>query len=141
MNSERIRDFLRQVTAWANDHSDILAVALVGSYARGKPHPDSDVDLVIIVTNPAPYLSDVTWISQFGRPTRYQSEDYGLVTSLRVWYRDGLEVEYGLTDLRWVAMPLDEGTRQVIADGMIVLFEQGNVLSRLQHAKRSGPAK
>jgi hypothetical protein len=31
---------------------------------------------------------------------------------------------------RWAAVPLDEGSRQVIADGMQVLFERGTVLSR-----------
>ena len=52
------------------------------------------------------------------------------MTSIRVWYSDGLEVEYGITDERWTAVPLDEGSRQVIADGMQVLFERGTVLSR-----------
>jgi hypothetical protein len=52
------------------------------------------------------------------------------VQSLRVFYRNGLEVEFGLTDPAWAALPLDEGTRQVIAGGMRVLFERGHNLSR-----------
>jgi len=36
----------------------------------------------------------------------------------------------GMTTPDWAAIPLDAGTRQVISDGMIVLFERGNVLSR-----------
>ncbi len=135
MNSQQVSDFLTQFTAWAKDHSDILAAALVGSYARGAARPDSDVDLVVIATDPAQYLSDVKWIAQLGEPARYQTEDYGLLTSLRVWYSDGLEVEYSFTDERWVAIPLDAGTRQVISDGMKILFEQGELLSRHQPAR------
>ncbi len=135
MNSERVKDFLQQFTARAKTRADILTVALVGSYARGTARPESDVDLVIITTDPAQYFTDVKWIAQFGEPARYQTEDYGLLTSLRVWYTDGLEVEYGLTDERWVAVPLDAGTRQVISDGMKVLFERGDILSRHQPAR------
>jgi hypothetical protein len=40
---------------------------------------------------------------------------------------------YGMTTPDWAAIPLDDGTRKVIQDGMIVLFERGNLLS--QHAK------
>ncbi len=61
-----------------------------------------------------------------------QIEDYGLLTSIRVWYADGHEIEYGITDERWSAVPLDEGSRQVIAAGMRVLLERGNILSRHQ---------
>jgi hypothetical protein len=53
-----------------------------------------------------------------------------MLTSVRVWYGDGREIEFGLTDERWAAVPLDEGSRQVIEDGMRILFERGNILSR-----------
>jgi hypothetical protein len=58
--------------------------------------------------------------------------------SVRVWYLDGLEVEYGITDEDWASTPLDEGTRQVIADGMVVLFEQEDMLSRHQGMAEAG---
>ena len=49
-----------------------------------------------------------------------------------VWYGDALEVEYGLTYERWAALPIDEGTSEVISGGMKVLFERGDMLSRHQ---------
>jgi predicted nucleotidyltransferase len=51
-----IQPFLDQVVLWAAEHADIQAVALVGSYARGKPTPSSDVDLVLLVDEPRNYL-------------------------------------------------------------------------------------
>jgi hypothetical protein len=45
-------------------------------------------------------------------------------------------VEYGFTDETWSALPLHEGTKKVISDGMQVLFERGSILSRLAIPKR-----
>jgi predicted nucleotidyltransferase len=130
---DKTDSFLRSVTEWASNQADIQALALIGSYARNAAKETSDVDLVLIVTDPAIYLKDTTWVQQFGTVKEQQQEDYGLLISLRVWYRDGLEVEYGITDERWSAIPLDLGTRRVIADGMRDLFERGDILSRHQH--------
>ena len=86
----------------------------------------------MIATDPNIYLNVSTWIQQFGKVKEQQQEDYGLLISLRVWYSDGVEVEYGITDEHWSAIPLDAGTRRVIDDGMRILFERGNILSRHQ---------
>ena len=115
---------------WAQGRADIQAVALVGSHARNAATEVSDVDLVVVLTGPDVYLQNTAWVERFGTVERQQFEDYGKVTSLRVWYDDGLEVEYGLTDPTWAALPLDEGTREVFSNGMRVLFERGDMLSR-----------
>jgi predicted nucleotidyltransferase len=132
MKIETVNQFLSDVTEWASNQPDIQTLALIGSYARNAATETSDVDLVLIVTDPNRYLQDTSWVQQFGTVKEQQTENYGLLISIRVWYTDGREVEYGITDERWSAIPLDEGTRRVIADGMRVLFERGNVLSRHQ---------
>lgn len=130
MEPGKVALFLKEVAQWAAARGDILALALVGSYARNAATETSDVDLVLIVVEPNQYSKDRSWVQRFGQVVKSQIEDYGLLVSIRVWYRDGLEVEYGITDERWAAMPLDAGTQQVIADGMKVLFERGDILSR-----------
>ena len=124
--------FLREFVDWADSQPDIKAVALVGSYARNAATESSDVDLVLITSRPQRYLLDREWTRRFGEIHRQQVEHYGKVTSIRVWYTDGREVEYGITDESWAAAPLDEGTRRVIEDGMRILFERGHLLSRHQ---------
>ena len=138
MVPENIGRFLKDFSEWASQRPDIQAVALVGSYARGTARPDSDVDLVIICGAPASYLSNQSWAQRFGPIDREQVEDYGKLSSLRVWYCNGLEVEYGLTDEGWAALPLDEGTRTVIVGGISLLFERGNILSRHLAARNAG---
>jgi predicted nucleotidyltransferase len=132
-NIEAIRDFLDAFVLWASDQTDVQAIALIGSYARSAASDDSDIDLVILTDQPQKYLEETEWIKRFGRVDRQQPEDYGKLISLRVWYQNGMEVEYGITTPDWVATPLDAGTREVILGGMIVLFERGILLSR--HAK------
>jgi hypothetical protein len=65
------------------------------------------------------------WTQRFGKVTRQQRENYGKVRALRVWYSGGPEVEFGFTDITWLASPLDEGTRDVISGGMQILFQRG----------------
>jgi predicted nucleotidyltransferase len=124
-----IRDFLDELVGWFSTQEDVQAVALVGSYARAAAREDSDVDLVILTDQPEKYLENTTWAERFGEIENHQTEDYGRLTSLRIWYRDGCEVEYGITMPDWAAQPLDPGTKQVISDRMLVLFERSPLLS------------
>jgi hypothetical protein len=86
---------------------------------------------VILADDPERFLTDRTWVGTFGTPTAERIEECGKVTSLRIHYDDGLEVEFGFTTVEWAALPLDQGTRKVISGGMRVLFERGSILGRL----------
>jgi hypothetical protein len=57
-----------------------------------------------------------------------------------VWYLGSREVEYGFTNETWSAWPVDDGTRQVISDGMQILWERGGILSRLRKTSKARPA-
>ncbi len=129
-NIEHIRNFLDSFIAWASAQRDVQGIALVGSYARGAARDDSDIDLVILTDQLPKYVEDIQWTEIFGVVDKHQTEDYGKLTSLRVWYQNGVEVEYGITTPDWAATPLDAGTQEVIRGGLTVLFERGNLLSR-----------
>ena len=130
MPLNNVEEFINEFTVWCKTRPDIKALALVGSYARNTASESSDVDLVILTDRADDYLRDLSWVEPFGPVDRHQIEDYGKLTSVRVWYENGPEVEYGITDESWAALPLDEGTREVIAGGMRVLFEKDQLLSR-----------
>jgi predicted nucleotidyltransferase len=78
----QIRGFLDDFVAWSSARPDVQGVALVGSYARGAARDDSDIDLVLLTTQPRKYLDDPTWIGRFGTVEKQQLEDYGRLTSL-----------------------------------------------------------
>jgi len=123
-------ELVKAVALWAENHVDIVSVALVGSHARGAARSDSDVDLVIQCASPARYLGDLTWISEFGVAKDVSVEDYGVVQSVRVFYEGGPEVEYGITSSKWATLPLDEGTLKVLRDGVKVLLDRDGSLNR-----------
>jgi hypothetical protein len=129
-SQDHLRRFFLDFFRWLGSQSEIQAVALIGSYARDEATNTSDFDLIILANDPTKYLAEPEWVGQFGSVRRTMVEHHGKVTSLRVWYADGLEVEYGLTDESWAAIPLDEGTKKVVYDGMQVLFERKPMLLR-----------
>jgi len=125
--------FLARVTAWATDQPLITAILLVGSYARGAARQDSDIDLILLADSPETYTSNTEWATTFGTPDRMAEEDWGKVTSLRVWYRGGPEVEFGVADTDWGADPSDRGDAQVVGSGYRILYDATGALDlRLQ---------
>ena len=128
----RVRTLLTAVRAWAADRPDVVAVALVGSWARGDARPDSDVDLVLIVRDVAGYLAFPAWLAAFGRPDDTAREAYGAAPSLRVWYADGPEVEFLLATPVWCETdPVDPGTAEVVRGGLVPVYDPEGVLGRL----------
>lgn len=122
-------DFIEDFMRWSTKRRDIRAVALVGSYARQTATESSDIDLVIITEKPKSYFTNTEWTRVFGVVIAQEVEHYGKLTSLRIWYESGLEIEYGFATREWVKTPLDEGTKRVIDDGMRVLFEKEALFS------------
>jgi predicted nucleotidyltransferase len=130
--------FLNSINQWVSDRDDILAVALVGSFARGTARDDSDIDLTLICESPQRYLDDEKWLYKFGEIRHISHEDWGLLQSKRVFYENGLEVEFGLTSPAWAAInPVDAGTRRVIADGAQILRDPHGMLAQLIEAVKA----
>jgi predicted nucleotidyltransferase len=121
-----VASFLEELSAWAGTRSDILGIAIVGSHARGTARADSDVDVVILCSAPALLLKG-GWASRFGDIDSSALEDFGALQSLRVHYRSGLEVEFGVTDEAWARVPLDPGTKSALADGVRVIYDPRNL--------------
>jgi predicted nucleotidyltransferase len=129
MQRKTVQTFLNLFQQWAYSQQSIKALALVGSYARGKETEESDIDMVVLCSYPEIYLTDTSWVNQFGEVIEIEFEDSGMVQEVRVRYEDGFEVEYGITFENWAGLPLDKGTKRVIDDGMIILFEREPLLS------------
>ncbi len=127
--------FLDQVRQWATQGRDVIAVALVGSWAIRTATPASDVDLVIIVNDPQRSLADNQWLQHFGQVLRTSDEDWGVVQSKRVFYANGLEVEFGITSRKWASTaPVDPGTKKVVEHGVRILVDRNGILDSLLRA-------
>jgi len=121
-------EFLEKLKRFAAEEFAIVAIVVVGSYARGTAGADSDIDLVLITNNRAQFLDERRWIEQFGKVDSCELEDYGLVQSLRVFFENGPEVEFGITSLDWVAETELGSTGAILAGGYLVIYDPTNIV-------------
>jgi aminoglycoside 6-adenylyltransferase len=98
--------FLTAFAAWAEKRSDVRALLLVGSHARSDMPADewSDVDLTLVVDEPAPYLGDGEWLEEFGPPllTFVEPTPVGGAFERRVLYENGLDVDVVVVTPEWL---------------------------------------
>ena len=130
-NSE-VAAVTRRVVRWAAARPDVRAVGLAGSQARGTPRPDSDVDLVLLVDEPRAYLGAGCPSGALEEPVvDLRTRWWGPLLERRFRLPSGLEVELGFAPPEWAAVPVDAGTRRVVADGFVVLHDPSGLLGRL----------
>jgi len=127
-----IEDFLNALKKYAINNSDVQSVIIVGSYARGTNTATSDLDLCIISTSKSEMIENPNFIKVFGAFEKKQIEYYGACTSIRVWYENGFEVEFGIVEPSWISLPLDVGTQKVLSDGYKVLVDKVHYFSNLK---------
>ncbi len=122
IDAERHEEFesvRRSIVAWVTATEDVVGAALVGSWARGEPGPDSDID-VVVLTESTGYATSDRWVpiavGRHGELAR--TAQWGPLVERRVRLPSGLEVDIGFVDPSWAATdPVDDGTEQVIGGG------------------------
>ena len=126
-----VQNLLKEIKNWAYKNNDLDSLLLVGSYARNKEHQDSDIDLILMLNNPEKYINNIDWIKEFGEIEKHKMEYWGRVTSMRTWYKNGIEVEFGITSAEWAEIPVDSGTFRIVADGSKILVDKSKKLEQL----------
>jgi aminoglycoside 6-adenylyltransferase len=92
-------DVLDRFLAWARHRPDVRAVMVVGSRARSTDHPAdafSDLDLVVVSTDPDRYLSETDWLEPLGPPwlTFLERQAVGEGLERRVLFEGALDVDF-----------------------------------------------
>ncbi len=122
---------LARVTGWARLDRRVEGLALIGSHARDQARTKSDIDLLVLSPVVASLLADRSWLHVFGEVDQLATEPWGDVTSLRVWYHDGPEVEFAIAAPSWARPPVDSGKRRVLAGGFRILIDKTGALAQL----------
>lgn len=135
---EDVQEFLASVVSLATAREDVRAVALVGSHARGMARRDSDVDVVMLSTEPDTYVDGCEWIERLGGATVLATRRWGALTERRLLLASGTEVDFGIANPSWASIqPLDPGTARVAREGLVALYDPDGLLAHLVGAATS----
>ena len=116
--------------------SDIECILVVGSVATETNTIGSDLDIMIITANKSFLVQDKSFIEYFGIVINSKIEYYGAYTSIRVWYQDENEIEFGIMDPSWISLTLDSGTKKVLTEGCIRSSLIRNIIVKIYHFKK-----
>jgi hypothetical protein len=126
-----ISNFINEVEKWTREQDTIHALILVDSYGNGENREDSHVDLQLITTTPKLYIDNPSFVNNFGVVVQSKIEKHGIVNSIRIWYSNGLEVEFRITTPIWISTPLEEDTRKVLSNGYKVIIDNKNYFKKI----------
>jgi hypothetical protein len=88
--------------------------------------------LVILAQNKLEMTTQTGWIHSFGAFSSIKREEWGVLTSFRVNFISGAEIEFGIADPTWaLSSPVDEGTRRVVTDAAKILWDPHQMLAKL----------
>ncbi|MBA2668175.1 MAG: aminoglycoside 6-adenylyltransferase [Trueperaceae bacterium] len=117
-------DMVTRLVAWGAARADVRALLVIGSRARTASPADrwSDLDVVLVTTDIAPYLDGGGWVDALGEPwlTYLERTATGARTERRALFDDALDVDF-------VVIPATEFTEIVAGD---LPCEVADVLSR-----------
>jgi aminoglycoside 6-adenylyltransferase len=138
-------DIVERFRRWAENDQDVRAALIVGSQARTDAPADewSDLDVVILHTDPARLLEATDWFESFGTPILSSVEPTAFDWSRerRVLYADGRDVDFSIFPTS--ATPLLVGRAEglgVLRRGFVVLVDKDRQLDRLPAAvENAGP--
>ncbi len=125
------------VKDWADERDDVRALVLVGSQARPDTPADrwSDLDLILVVDDPATYADDANWTAEFGAPvlTFLESTAMGEQRERRVLYETGEDVDFPLIPVSALdRLEASENAAELIRRGYRVLVDRIDLGERLR---------
>jgi predicted nucleotidyltransferase len=121
---------------FAASDPDVIAMALVGSYARGMPRLASDVDLVFLTGDVEALLTPGRFEPLLGERERLvRARTWGPLHERRFRLRSGLHVELGIVPASWASVdPVDPGTAGVVRGGLLTAHDPDGRLAALRDA-------
>ena len=134
----QVERICRAIATQANRHHKIDAVALVGSWARNEAHADSDIDLMILTSNPERFFRNPIWFHNIPwheldlQIVSYYDCVYGMVKSRHLCFRDGQRIEFSFGYPSWAKTnPIDSGTFAVVSSGLKIICDRRQLLETL----------
>ena len=141
MNTAETNGLIAVIQTLVRDRDDLRAMAVCGSWARGNPRPDSDLDVLIIAQDPGSLRRHQEWMRELRfsdagfRYLAHHSAQYGAVWSAHIKLEPEAELELTFAAESWASVRLiDPGTRRVVTDAFKILIDKDGALRSLSDA-------
>lgn len=135
---------IERIAAWARGRPDLRAVLVIGSRARSDypADPWSDLDVVLVTTDPDVYLAGADWLEALGTVwiTFLEPTAVGGQLERRVLFAGGLDVDFSVVPYRDLVMMERQGlppeVGAVLRRGVRTLLDRDGCALRLEAAAR-----
>jgi aminoglycoside 6-adenylyltransferase len=139
-----MRDKIDRFLTWAKRRPDVRAGVILGSWAREEMPADnmSDLDLLVIVSDPSVFLSEASWLLTFGEPclTFVEPTATGNFKERRAAFKDGKDIDFSLVPVRAIEQMLEQLIPAEIADvfrrGFKILVDKDRLAEQLTDSSR-----
>ena len=116
----------------------------MGSWARNEMPADhlSDLDLLVIVSDPSVFLSEASWLLSFGEPclTFVEPTATGNFKERRAAFKDGKDIDFSLVPVEAIQQMVGQQIPAEIADvfrrGFKILVDKDRLAERLTDSAR-----
>ena len=134
-----VKRIIATIKAWAKQQPKIIAVTLVGSWAKNQAHENSDIDLVFLTPHLELFFHDTVWFYSIPwhdlnlNVDRYYDRTYGVVKSRHLCFDRGHRIEFSFGYPNWANTdPIDSGTLAVVRSGMEIIYDPDRLLMALK---------
>ena len=137
-------ELLERIVWWAEAAPDIRAVLLIGSRTRiDRPADEwSDLDLVLIATDPDRYLDTADWLGQIGTPrVTFVEGTIARTRERRVLFEGALDVDFNFFTLERFQQVFHDGSvpPSVLHRGARVLVDKEGIIPSLPPPSAEAP--
>lgn len=129
---------IERLVKWAENRPDIRVLMIVGSRAR-MDHPAdkwSDLDVIVVATDPRRYLSTTEWLENLGKPLlTFLEPTVGGQMERRVLFEGMLDVDFSIIPreviLRLLQGEIPPQILEIFKRGVHVLLDKDGITSQL----------
>ena len=100
MQLSKLEQILGQIIKWTSNNKNFLALALVGSYAKGDFNAKSDIDLMFLTQNYLSFKENNQWVNEIDWKNidlsirSWRDETYGVVWSGHIYFTNTPKIEF-----------------------------------------------